>query len=101
MRRRDHISESCPPAVSERDVAEGGEVSGAVWPLRAMEARATILLVEDHGPTRRFLADNLAADGYELLEAECAGDARRLIATKFPDLAVVDLGLPDRDGLEL
>ena len=72
-----------------------------MWPLRAMEARATILLVEDHGPTRRFLADNLAADGYELLEAECAGDARRLIATKFPDLAVVDLGLPDRDGLEL
>jgi DNA-binding response OmpR family regulator len=67
-----------------------------------MEAsRARILLVEDDGPTRHFLADNLAADGYELLEAERAGDAQRLMATKFPDLAIIDLGLPDRDGLEL
>jgi DNA-binding response OmpR family regulator len=66
-----------------------------------METRATILLVEDHGPTRKFLADNLVVDGYELLEAECASDARRLLGSKFPDLAIIDLGLPDRDGLEL
>ncbi len=60
-----------------------------------------ILIVEDHRPTRKFLADNLAADGYELIEAESAADARRLIETAFPDLAIVDLGLPDADGLEL
>ena len=36
-----------------------------------MEPRpATILIVEDHRATRTFLADNLAADGYELLEAD-------------------------------
>jgi len=64
-------------------------------------APATILLVEDDRPTRTFLADNLAADGYDLLEADCAADAQRLLETQFPDLAVVDLGLPDRDGLEL
>lgn len=62
---------------------------------------ATILLVEDHAPTRRFLADNLSADGFELLEARTAADAQRLIETKFPDLAIIDLGLPDRDGLAL
>jgi DNA-binding response OmpR family regulator len=62
---------------------------------------ATLLVVEDHRATRTFLADNLTADGYELLEAECARDAWRLLATEFPDLAIVDLGLPDRDGLEL
>ncbi|MDQ6744717.1 MAG: response regulator transcription factor [Actinomycetota bacterium] len=62
---------------------------------------ATILLVEDHRPTRTFLADNLAADGYEILEAGCAAEAQRLIASQYPDLAVVDLGLPDRDGLDL
>jgi len=62
---------------------------------------ATILLVEDHRPTRTFLADNLAADGYEILEADCAAEGQRLIASQYPDLAVVDLGLPDRDGLEL
>jgi DNA-binding response OmpR family regulator len=62
---------------------------------------AVILIVEDHRPTRKFLADNLAADGYELLEAECAAEAARLMETRFPDLAIIDLGLPDRDGLEL
>jgi DNA-binding response OmpR family regulator len=62
---------------------------------------ATILLVEDHPATRTFLADNLSADGYELLEADCALDGERLIETGFPDLAIIDLGLPDGDGLEL
>lgn len=61
----------------------------------------TILLVEDHQATRAFLADNLSADGYELLEADCAADAEQLIEACFPDMAVIDLGLPDRDGLEL
>jgi DNA-binding response OmpR family regulator len=64
-------------------------------------AAATLLLVEDDPATRRFLADNLSADGYELLEADGADDAHRLMETRFPDLAIVDLGLPDRDGLEL
>ncbi len=67
-----------------------------------MEPRPpTILIVEDHDATRRFLADNLAADGYEPVEAESARDGLRLMVSKAPDLAVVDLGLPDRDGLEL
>jgi DNA-binding response OmpR family regulator len=66
-----------------------------------METGATILIVEDHGPTRQFLADNLAADGYEVLEADSAADAQRLMETCFPDLTLLDLGLPDRDGLEL
>jgi DNA-binding response OmpR family regulator len=64
-------------------------------------ADATILVVEDHRPTRRFLADNLAADGFELLEATCAAEAQRLMETEFPDLAIIDLSLPDQDGLEL
>jgi DNA-binding response OmpR family regulator len=62
---------------------------------------ATILLVEDDGPTRTFLADNLTADGYELLVADCARDGLRLLETKFPDVALVDLGLPDGSGLEI
>lgn len=62
---------------------------------------ATILIVEDHRVTRTFLAHNLSADGYEPLQADCATDAKRLMETRYPDLAIVDLGLPDRDGLEL
>ena len=60
-----------------------------------------ILIVEDHSATRRFLADNLAADGYEPLEARSASEGRRLIAGHSPELAILDLGLPDHDGLDL
>jgi DNA-binding response OmpR family regulator len=63
--------------------------------------RPTVLIVEDHCATRRFLADNLAADGYEPIEAGTAAEGLRHIAAGPPDVAVIDLGLPDRDGLEL
>jgi len=62
---------------------------------------STILVVEDDDATRTFLADNLAADGYDLLVADCAADALRLLERKFPDLVLLDLGLPDASGLEL
>jgi DNA-binding response OmpR family regulator len=62
---------------------------------------STILVVEDDDATRTFLADNLAADGYDLLVADCAATALSLIERKFPDLALVDVGLPDGSGLEL
>ncbi len=65
------------------------------------DVAATILIVEDHAATRCFLADNLVADGYDLLEAESAAHAERLIECSCPDLAIIDLGLPDRDGLEV
>ena len=63
--------------------------------------RSTILVVEDDEATRTFLADNLCADGYDLVVADCAKDGLRLLESKFPDLAIVDVGLPDRSGLEL
>ena len=75
---------------------------GPLRPRSKVESRPpTILIVEDHRPTRRFLADNLSADGYEPLEAESAQEAVHQMLARSPDLAVIDLGLPDRDGLEL
>src|SRR5512132_1846022 len=65
------------------------------------DSAATILIVEDDAPTRTFLADNLTADGYELLVADCAREGLRLLETKFPDVALVDLGLPDGSGLAI
>ena len=62
---------------------------------------STILLVEDDAATRTFLADNLLADGYDLVTADCLRDGLRLFEHKFPDLAIVDVGLPDGSGLEL
>src|SRR5437868_10402576 len=96
------MAESSPGAGTERDVAlEGGELRLAAALKVVSTQTATILLIEDHRTTRRFLADNLAADGYEILEAESAGDAERMIASEFREIAILDLGLPDRDGLEL
>jgi DNA-binding response OmpR family regulator len=60
-----------------------------------------VLVVEDDPAIRTFLADNLTADGFELLTADCARDGWRLIESKAPDLVIVDVGLPDGSGLDL
>jgi DNA-binding response OmpR family regulator len=60
-----------------------------------------ILLVEDDPVLRTFLADNLAADGYRPVVADTVRDGLRELEYRRPDLAIVDLGLPDGSGLEL
>ena len=62
---------------------------------------ATILVAEDDATTRTFLADELTADGFELLVAETAAEALRLLQGKFPDLVILDVGLPDASGLDV
>jgi DNA-binding response OmpR family regulator len=66
-----------------------------------MTDSACILVVEDDAPTRTFLADNLTADGYELLVAGSVRDALRQLEYHHVDLAVVDVGLPDGSGLDV
>ena len=61
----------------------------------------TLLLVEDDPVLTTFLADNLTADGFELVLADCLRDGLRELELRRPDLAIVDLGLPDGSGLEL
>jgi two-component system KDP operon response regulator KdpE len=62
-------------------------------------AGARILIVEDDEATRRAVAENLAAHGYQLAEAATAAAAIRSWDGGRPDLVLLDLGLPDRDGL--
>jgi DNA-binding response OmpR family regulator len=69
--------------------------------MTSADPAATILLVEDDSATRTFLADNLTADGYEMLVAETAEHGMRLLEARFPDLALVDLGLPDASGYDV
>jgi DNA-binding response OmpR family regulator len=61
----------------------------------------TLLLVEDDPVLSTFLADNLTADGFELVLADSVRDGVRELEYRRPDLAIVDLGLPDGSGLEL
>ena len=60
---------------------------------------ARILLVEDEAPIRRFLRIALEAKGYAVSEAATARDGIRLAALDGPAAMVLDLGLPDADGL--
>ncbi|MDF9806146.1 two-component system KDP operon response regulator KdpE [Streptomyces sp. HB372] len=60
-----------------------------------------VLVVEDDVQLVRALKINLQARSYEVEEASDAGSALRLAATCKPDVIVLDLGLPDMDGVEL
>jgi DNA-binding response OmpR family regulator len=60
----------------------------------------TILLVEDDALMRRSLAFHLEQAGYQVHTAANAEDALAMVRHAPPDLAILDIGLPDRDGLE-
>jgi two-component system KDP operon response regulator KdpE len=60
-----------------------------------------VLIVEDEPPVRRFLRASLGSHGYRLLEADTAKSALSLATSNRPDLIVLDLGLPDGDGIDL
>src|SRR4051812_5983372 len=81
LRRSERRGRATPPPTARPRARRGsgtvdgepGERSRDALPTRGMtaEAAATILVVEDDPATRTFLADNLTADGYELLVADC------------------------------
>jgi two-component system KDP operon response regulator KdpE len=61
----------------------------------------TILLIEDEPQMRRFLRVTLQSYGYSLIEAAMGQDGLTQAATRKPDVVLLDLGLPDIDGLEV
>lgn len=66
-----------------------------------MEPQKTVLLVEDDPRARAVLAEALAAAGYRVLEADGVQVALHLFRTHEPDLAVLDVDLPDGTGLDV
>jgi two-component system KDP operon response regulator KdpE len=65
------------------------------------EPRATILVVEDEPEIRRLLKSTLGAEGYRIVESATGRRGAIDAGTHKPDLAIVDLGLPDVDGVEV
>jgi two-component system KDP operon response regulator KdpE len=65
------------------------------------ELRPSVLVVEDEPEIRRFLRTSLGAEGYRVVEAETGERGVVDAGTHKPDLAIVDLGLPDLDGVEV
>ena len=65
------------------------------------DPRPLVLVVEDEPQMRRFLRASLGAEGYRVLEAWTVADGLRQATAEHPDALLLDLGLPDGDGLEL
>jgi len=85
------------------EVAEGGEKLN----IRTADAAAvagvnpTVLLVDDNRDLLHFLERLMANDGWTLLTAETATEAKRLVAEHQPNAALLDYMLPDGNGVEL
>lgn len=66
-----------------------------------MNPRHKVLIVDDEPHIRRLIQSALARADYAVVEAENARVALDQVAAERPDIVLLDLGLPDRDGLEL
>ncbi|MDA8083906.1 MAG: response regulator [Nitrospiraceae bacterium] len=63
--------------------------------------KTVVLLIEDEPQMRRFLRITLEGHGYRLIEAQSGQEGLTEAATRSPDVVLLDLGLPDMDGLEV
>jgi len=61
----------------------------------------TVLVIDDEPAIRRLLRTSLTAQGYRIVEAETAAVALAEIRGHEPDIVILDLGLPDSDGLDV
>ncbi len=66
-----------------------------------MTAGPVVLLVEDEPEMRRFIRASLGAHGYRLVEATTAEEGVLLARSHNPEVVLLDLGLPDADGLQV
>lgn len=66
-----------------------------------MENKPLVLIVEDDLPIRKFLATSLKNHNYRLLLVESGTEALTMSVSHMPDLIILDLGLPDIDGIEV
>ena len=65
------------------------------------ETGQRILVVDDESPIRRYLRAALSAQGFSVYEAANGEEALNAVLTDRPDIIILDLGLPDIDGIEV
>ena len=66
-----------------------------------MNIREKILVIEDEKSISHFISTVLNNNGYEAMQARSGSEALSMISSHCPDLVILDLGLPDMDGLEI
>ena len=109
-----HLTQPLATLVAKNQVEPGSRIRVEIAPdrtglvLRSMEhgeetaaPHPTILLVDDNRDLLQFLERLMAESGWELVAAESASEARRLVAQRKPDAALLDYMLPDGNGVEL
>jgi two-component system KDP operon response regulator KdpE len=82
------------PGKKDRRVAVKSERKGGAY-------RPVIIVVEDDQSLRNFLRTGLWAHGYDVVEADSGNLGLKLASARNPDLIILDLGLPDIDGVEV
>ena len=66
-----------------------------------MQIRDKVLIIEDERRISNFISTILSANGYGALTALSGAEARSMIASHCPDVIILDLGLPDMDGVDI
>ncbi len=77
----------------EPDTTQGGDARP--------EAGPVVIVIEDEPQIRKFLRASLPSQGFRVIEAVTGEDGLVQAATRQPDIVILDLGLPDMDGLEV
>ena len=66
-----------------------------------MKIREKILIVEDEKSISHFISSTLSSNGYDPMQAYSGKEAQSMISSYCPDLVILDLGLPDMDGMDI
>ena len=66
-----------------------------------MNIREKVLIVEDEKSIAHFISTILSSNGYEPLQVRTGTEAMTMISSHCPDLVILDLGLPDMDGIDI
>lgn len=66
-----------------------------------MNSKYTILIIEDEKNIAKFITNALISNGYRVLQAHSGTEGLALANSQCPDLIVLDLGLPDMDGMDI
>ena len=93
--------EGCRVRVDARDVTRADAPATAHTPTTAVAPGARVLIVDDSQVVRRITMRALANDGYVLTEAGNGREALELIRRDTPDLVILDLVMPELDGLDV
>jgi two-component system KDP operon response regulator KdpE len=66
-----------------------------------VESKPLILVVEDDKPIRNFICVSLNIQGYKCIDTESGKTAISLVSSHNPDMIIIDLGLPDMEGIDV